>query len=205
MNFRGVFLNGGEGGGFDGVVEARGKANRAQHAQFVFGETPFGIADGADEPSLKIVLAADIIEDFSGIVAHQQAVDGEITAGDVFLRCLGVKHAIGMAAVGIAQVGAKGGDFDLGGIARNKNNAELRADSDASGEKLQDTLRSSVGGHVVIGGLALKQTGRAHSRRRAAPDGPWRTERIANRIGQFAGIHGLIMRQVRPKVAQELR
>jgi len=83
------------------------KANRAKHAQFILGEAAFGIADGADEPSVKILLAADVVEDLPGIVAHQQAVDGEIAAGDVFLRCFGVNHAIGMPAIGIAHIGAK--------------------------------------------------------------------------------------------------
>src|SRR5208283_3473103 len=155
-----------------------------------------GIADGADKPSVKIILAADIVEDLSGIVAHQQAIDGEIAAGDVFLRCFGVEHAIGMAAIGIAHVGAKGGDFDLAGIAKNKNNAELGANSDAIGEKLQDALRSSVGGYVVVGGFTLEQ----EVTDTAADEQSFMAvaaKRIADRIGQLAGIHGLIMRQVR--------
>jgi hypothetical protein len=145
---------------------------------------------------MKIVLAADIIEDLSGIVAHQQAVDGEIAAGDVFLRRFRVEHTIGMPAIGIAQIRAKGGDFDFGGVAKNKNNAELGAYPDAIGEKLQDALRNSVGGYVVVGGSAIQEqvadtTADEQGLIAMAAEG------IADRIGQFAGTHGLIMRQAR--------
>ena len=64
MDFRGVLLNGGEGVWFDGVAEASGEANGAEHAQFVFGEPALGIANGADDACLQVRLAADIIEDF---------------------------------------------------------------------------------------------------------------------------------------------
>ena len=37
----------------------------------------------------------------------------EIAAANVLFRRLRVLDAVGMAAVGIADVGAKGGDFDL--------------------------------------------------------------------------------------------
>ena len=56
-----------------------------------------------------------------------------------------------------SRVAAKGGDFDFVAVAGNKNDAELRADSEAVGKKLHDALGSSVGGDVVIGGLAPEQ------------------------------------------------
>jgi len=196
VNFWGQLLNGREGGRFDGIVEASGKTNRPQHTQFVFIETAFGITDGADDPGLQIVLAAHVVEDLAGIVAHQQTVDGEVAAGHVFLGRFGVDHAIGMPAVGVTHIGAKGGDFDLACIARDKNDAELRADSHASREKMQDTVRSGVGGYVVISGLAIQEdiahTATDEQRLVTVAD-----QRVADRIGEFAGVHGLIMRQAR--------
>jgi len=194
VNLRGKFLNRCECGGFDGIAEASGKTNCAQHAQFVLRETSFGLADGANDPGLKIVLAANIVEDLAGIVAHQQTVDGEVAAGDIFLWSLGVDHAVRMPTIGVTHIRAKRGNFNLALMASDENNAELRADSHASGEKLQDALGSSVGGHVDIGGLAIEEnishTAANEQRLVSVAD-----QRIANRFGKFAGIHGLIMRQ----------
>jgi hypothetical protein len=113
VNFLRMLANGGEGCGFDGVVEACGEAHGAEHTEFVFGETPGGLADGADDFGGEIGAAADEVEDFAGIVAHEQAVDGEVAALDVLFGCLGIDDLVGMAAVGVADVGTERGDFDL--------------------------------------------------------------------------------------------
>jgi hypothetical protein len=86
MDFICVPADGGESGGFDGVSEASRKPDGAEHAEFVFGETAGGIADGADDFSGEIGATADEVENFAGVVAHEEAVDGEIAALNVFFR-----------------------------------------------------------------------------------------------------------------------
>ena len=111
-----MFADGSEGCGFDGVAEARGEADGAQHAEFVFGETAGRFADGADNSGGKIGATTDEVEDFADVVAHEKAVDGEIAALDVFLGRLGIDDLVGMAAIGVAEVGAKRGDLDFKGF-----------------------------------------------------------------------------------------
>jgi hypothetical protein len=80
------------GFGIDGEVEARGKADGAEHAQLVFFKTAMRLADGADDAGAEIVLAADVIENSRSEVAglpvehgvEHHAVDGEVTTEDVF-------------------------------------------------------------------------------------------------------------------------
>ena len=84
VDFAGVFADGGKSCGFDGVAKARGEADGAQHAELVFGEAARRLADGADGFGGKIGAAADEVEDFASVVTHQQAVDGEIAALNIF-------------------------------------------------------------------------------------------------------------------------
>ena len=144
QNFAGVLADGGKGYGFDCVTEARGKADGAEHAEFVFGKTAGRLADGADDFGGEIGAAADEVEDFVGVVAHEEAVDGEIAALDVFGGAPGVADFVGVAAVGVAEVGAKCGDLDFEGIIADEDYAELRADVEAVGEELQDFLRRCI-------------------------------------------------------------
>lgn len=131
-----VHADGGEGFGFDGVVEACSKAHGAEHPEFVFSETARRFADRANDPGGEIGAAADEVEDFAGVVAHEEAVDGEIAALDVLFGCFGVDDLIGMAAVGIAEVGTKGGDLYLEGIVADEDDAELRANIESMRKKL---------------------------------------------------------------------
>jgi len=61
---------------------------------------------------------------------------------------------------------------------------------------VQDALRSSISCYIVVGGFALEQevADAATDKQRFMA---MAAERIADRICQLAGIHGLIMRQVR--------
>ena len=113
LDFVRVFTDGGESLGFDDVAEARGEADGAKHAEFVFGETAGRLTDGSDDSGGEIGAAADEVEDFARVVAHEQAIDGEIAALDIFFGSLGIDDLVGMAAVGIADVGAEGSNFDL--------------------------------------------------------------------------------------------
>ena len=75
-----------------------------------------------------------------------------------------------------------------------KDDPEMRADIEALGEKLQSFGGSGVGGHVVIGGLAVKK-----KIANAAPHEEGLValalQRIANRIHELARVHRMIMRQ----------
>jgi hypothetical protein len=193
VDFIRVQADGGEGCGFDGVVEARGEADGAEHAEFVFGEAPGGLADGADDSGGEIGASADEVENFAGVVAHEEAVDGEIAALDILFGSLGIDDLIGMAAIGIADIGAEGGDFDLEGIVADEDDTELHADIEAVGEELQDFGGSCVCGDVVIGRIAPKKDV-AHAAADEEGLVTMALERFANRIGEFPGIHGMIMR-----------
>ena len=153
MNLRRGGLDGGEGRRLDGVIKARGKSHGANHAQLVFAEAHVGLADGADDARADVLAAADEIEHLAGFRVEHQAVDGEVAAADVFLGRSGIFHAIGMAAVGIADVGAKRGHFDLRARHPTTRITPKRAPTrEAAGKKLLHALRARIGGHVVIGG-----------------------------------------------------
>ena len=64
MNSERQFLDRGECLRLDGVSEAGGKAHRAQHAEFVFGEAQLGIADGANDFGFEVLAPADEIQHF---------------------------------------------------------------------------------------------------------------------------------------------
>ena len=188
-----MFADGSVGRGFHGVAEARGEADCAEHTKFVFGETAGRFADGADDFGGEISAAADEIEDFAGVVAHEESVDGEIAALDVFLRHLGIDDLVGMAAIGVAEIGTKRGDFDFEGIVADEDYAELRADVEAVGEESQNFLRLCVCCNVIIRWLAMKKDV-AHAATDEKGLVAVALKGGANRIGEFAGIHGTIMR-----------
>ncbi len=192
-NFVGVFADGSEGCGFDGVAEARGETDGTEHAEFVFGESAGRFADSPDDFGGEIIAAADEIEDFTGVVAHEKAVNGEIAALDVFFGRLGIDDLVGMAAIGVTEVGAKRGDFDFEGILADEDYAELCADVETLGEKPQNFLRRCICCHVEIRGLALEEdVANASANEKGLV--PLALERGANRIGEFARIHETIMR-----------
>jgi len=98
-----------------------------------------------------------------------------------------------MAAVGVAEIRAEGGDFDFEGIAAEEHDAELRADVEAIGEELENFGWCSVRGDVVIEGNALEQQiADAASGQQGLV--AMALESFADRVGQVAGIHGMIMR-----------
>jgi hypothetical protein len=126
-------------------------------------------------------------------MAHEEAVDGEIAALDIFFGSLGVDDLVGMAAVGIADVGTEGSNLDLEGVLPEEDDAELRADIEAVWEEFENFRRRGVGGDVVIGGIAMKKDV-AHTAADEEGLVSASLKGAANRIGEFAGIHGMIMR-----------
>ncbi len=157
VDFAGVLANGSQGLWFNCVAETGGETHGAEHAEFVFGETAGGIADGADEPRRQVGLATDVVEDFASVVAHDEAVDGEVTTLDVFFRGFGIDDLIGVAAIGVADIGTEGCDFDFEAFLDEENDAELRANADAMWKDAQHFSWSSVGRNVVIGRLATEK------------------------------------------------
>ena len=171
MNFGSEDLDGVECGGIDLVIEARGETHGAQHAEFVFFETAVGIADGADDSFFQVVLAADEIENLVGGGIQHHAVDGEVAALRVFAGIFGEADFVGMAAIGVAEVGTEGGDFDRlagvlasafgglcgGNFGRNQDDSELLAYGVGLGEDLHDLWRGGVGGDVEVGGVAAEE------------------------------------------------
>src|SRR5271165_791078 len=85
MNFRRIFSDGRKGFWIKGVTKARGEAHRTQHAKPVFGETAIGFADRANNPTEEVGATADVVQDFTGRVLHEQAVDREVAARNIFL------------------------------------------------------------------------------------------------------------------------
>ena len=75
----------------------------------------------------------------------------------------------------------------------DEHDAELRANIEAVVEKLLNFDGSGVCGDIVIGGIAMEKDV-AHTA--ADEEGLVATalKGVANRIGEFAGIHGMIMR-----------
>ena len=126
-------------------------------------------------------------------MAHEKAVNGEIAALDVFFGCFGINDLVGMAAVRVADIGAEGGDFDFEGVLADENDTELGADIEALWEELKNLLRSGVSGDVVIGGIAMEE-----DIADAASDEEGlmavALKSIADGVGEFARIHGMIMR-----------
>ncbi len=103
------FLNRGEGTWLNDVPEARGEAHRAQHAQLVFAEAQLRLADGSHHALSEIFPPPDKIQHpVAAERIHQQAVDGEVAPLHVLLRTLGILHVIGMTAIRIDTVAAKG-------------------------------------------------------------------------------------------------
>ena len=193
INFACVLADGVEGGVFNSVTEAGGEAHGTEHAEFVFGETARRLANGANDFGGEVGATTDEIQDFAGVVAHEEAVDGEVAALDVFFGRVGINDLVGMAAIRVANVGAEGGYFDFEGILADEDDAELCANIEAVGEEPQHFLRGCVGCHVIIRGFAIqKDVADAPADKEGLP--AVALKRDTNRIGEFAGIHGMIMR-----------
>ena len=155
-----------EGRRLNSEAEARGKANGTEQAKLIFLKPPHRIADGAQNAGVEIGQAADMIDDcvaqrlwigadllqrptptqWAAQGIEQEAVDGEVAALDVFGGVEGVADLVGMAAIGVRTVGAKGRDLHLRwggllggvlGLGGNENDAEVRADSKGAREHVE--------------------------------------------------------------------
>ncbi len=167
-------------------------------------EPPIGFADGANNSGGQVSAAADIVKDFARVVLHEQAVDREVTARNVFLWGPSVDDLVRMAAIGIAHIAAEGSDFYFDAVAEDEDDSELGTDPDRIGEQLHDLEGRGVSGHVVIGGITIEQ--------KIADTAADKQSLVAvllkggaDRIGKFSGIHVLIMRQPCPRGGTKMR
>jgi hypothetical protein len=130
-------------------------------------------------------------------VFHEQTVDGEVTAGNIFPSGRGVDHLVGVASIGITDIAAKRGNFNVDAVTRNEHDTELSTDTDRIRKQFHNTRGSGVGRHVVISGIALEEEiADAAANQQGVVTVP--LEGCADRIGKFPGIHDLIMRQPAP-------
>src|SRR4051812_31271864 len=97
---------------FDREAERRREANGAEHSQFVFTDAQARIADRTYHPAAKILLAVDKIDDLLGDWIEEQAIDREVATFGIVLGG-GEVDGVGMTAVAVSSIAAKGGDFDL--------------------------------------------------------------------------------------------
>jgi hypothetical protein len=197
-DFRGELADSGKSGGLDGISEAGGEADGADHAQLVFAEAERGLADGADEAGAEIVAATDEVENFAGARIEEQGVDGEVAAADVFFGGAGEDDVVGMPAVGIAHIGAEGGHLDLQGILDDNDDAELRADGKAVRKKLLNALGHGIGGNVVIERLAAELEVSDASADEVGLVAGFVQGR-ADVFGEGARVHAWIMKQRKPE------
>ena len=140
-----------------GKAQTRGETYSAQHAQFVLSKAPLRFSDRANDSSVQIRLATDVVENLSAVVAHQQTINCEIAPLHIVLRGLGVSYRVGMPPVGVAYIRTKRSHLHFYSVARHQNYAKLRADSHAVRKKLQHAFRCGVGGHVIIRSLASEE------------------------------------------------
>src|SRR5579862_4263692 len=180
----------------DRIAEPRGESHGANHAQLVFAEAIFGISDGANDSGAQILLAADEIEDFIREGVEHQAVDGEVAALYVFFGRASVLDAIGMAAVGVANVRAESCYLDLRGAVDDDDDSELRAHREAVGKKLLHAIGRGVGGDVVVDRLAPEQN-IAHAAAGEIGLMAAIAQDVADVVGELAAVHIEIMRENR--------
>ena len=130
---------------------------------------------------------------------EEQRVNREIATLGVLLRRVGVHHPIGVATVGIADIGTKRGDLNLRDLSLNRlarfgifgdnDDSELRADREAAREKLLDTIRRGVGGDIVVGGFAFEQN-IAHAAADEVGLMARRAQGAADAFRKCASVHG---------------
>ena len=151
-------------------MEAGRKAYRPQHAQLVFPEAEFRIADGANHTGPQVVATTNEVKHSVAVQwIHQKAVDGKVAALHILLRVLGIAHLIRMAPVGVRSIVTKSGNFHVVGVLgragltrrfareRHQHHAELRSHGVGFREDAHHLGGRGIGGNVVIGGRKPQQ------------------------------------------------
>src|SRR6266567_903623 len=108
-------LNGRQSYRLDVETESGREPDGAKHAQVIFLEALFGVADRADDVVSEILKTTHIIHDFgiqsSGI--QQQCVDGEVSTQHVSLGIGLEGHFRRMPAVLIRMIAPEGRNLDV--------------------------------------------------------------------------------------------
>src|SRR5882672_5964829 len=107
LDLVGATLDSGQRFRFDLVFEARGKTYRAQHPQFIFRETTFRIADGADDSDFEVLLPSHEVEHFAAHRIEHHAIDGKVAAGNVLARILAEAYFVGTASVRVSEIASE--------------------------------------------------------------------------------------------------
>ena len=122
----------------------------------VLGEAHLGVADGADQPGVKVRAAAHEIEHLSGQGVLEQGIDGEVAALHVEARIGFELHLARMTAIVVGVFAAEGGHLNLGAVARYQHHAEVRAHLPGIGKQPQDLVRRRFGGDVIVVRMAVE-------------------------------------------------
>ena len=108
----GLFVYGGESIGMDGKAQLGGNTKAAEHTKGILFETVSGSSHAADDAVAQVALTVEGVNDNAERgVGH--GVYGEIPAGEILAKAVGIADAGGMAVIGIVAVGAVGGYFDI--------------------------------------------------------------------------------------------
>ena len=106
---------------------------------------------------MEVGLAVDVVADGVGGGVVEEGVDGEVAAQGVFAG-VGEGDALGVAAVGIGGVGAKGGDVHWRVVGQHDgDDAEGFADGDGAREGRFDFFGVGAGDDVPILGRAFQE------------------------------------------------
>lgn len=122
----------------------------------VFFDTLVGIADEADEVGVQVFFSINKIQILLGDWIVKHAVNGKVSAFGIFFG-RGENDGVGAAAVGIAGVGAEGGDFEVMAVLDNQDDAELFTDGNGVGEDFFQLVGGGVGHNVEIFGVEAEE------------------------------------------------
>ncbi len=128
----------------------------AKHPQGVLPKAKVGVAHGADEPLGQILLPAKGVDD-PAVLGQRHGVDGEIPPGQIMLQGVPKDHRVGVAAVGIAHVGAEGGHLQTCAVQQDGDRAVGEAGRDGFFKQGHHLLRAGGGGDVPVAGSAAQQ------------------------------------------------
>jgi hypothetical protein len=121
----------------------------------IFMKSDERMADGTDEASFEISLAAHEIEYLPGKRVFKKAVDGEVATMRVDLRLSDEMHLVGPAAVAVFSFASKRSDFnvfagDAHVSARYEDYSKVRANGLSLWDKAEDLMGMRIGNEIVI-------------------------------------------------------
>src|SRR5215470_143434 len=89
------------------ISESCGESHSSQHAQFVFREPQFRVADSANDSGFEIVLAIDEVQNLVVQGIEQQAIDRKIASLNILFRITTEPDSVGMPPIAVAYVAAE--------------------------------------------------------------------------------------------------